>query len=153
MAAQAARHVASEPAPDEAACPVCDGRLKPFRHPWLRRCEGCGTLRGLLEIAIPDTPTEALIDAQRVERLPGDGDWVFPGADGKRRGLDLSTWVLVRRRAGLRTVGIGAKSSVGVGCDGSARSSADGHQSLSGRFCYSRAIDGGLHQLFGGHLP
>ncbi|WP_374470926.1 methyltransferase domain-containing protein [Phenylobacterium sp.] len=62
MAADAlARDVGPEPAP-ASACPVCGGRLARFRHDWLRRCEGCGTLRGLLEIAIPDTPSEALID-------------------------------------------------------------------------------------------
>jgi len=41
---------------------VCGGTLAPFRHAWLFRCGGCGTLRSDLAIAIPDQPTEAALD-------------------------------------------------------------------------------------------
>jgi SAM-dependent methyltransferase len=37
-----------------AACDLCTGDLKPYRHAWLRRCAACASLRADLPVEIPD---------------------------------------------------------------------------------------------------
>lgn len=51
------------------ACAVCGGTMRPYRHDWLRRCEGCGVLNAALDIAIPDRPGAGELD----EALREDG--------------------------------------------------------------------------------
>lgn len=45
-----------------ADCPVCTGRLEPYRRDWLRRCAHCGVLRSNFEINIPDVAGEVLVN-------------------------------------------------------------------------------------------
>lgn len=46
----------------ETSCPVCGGRLRPYRRDWLRRCDTCGVLRSNFEINIPATAGQVLVD-------------------------------------------------------------------------------------------
>ncbi|HEY8617177.1 class I SAM-dependent methyltransferase [Phenylobacterium sp.] len=62
MAAEALAATVAARAAGPGACAVCDGPLQPYRHDWLYRCGRCHTLRGLLEIDIPETPDEGRID-------------------------------------------------------------------------------------------
>jgi SAM-dependent methyltransferase len=43
-------------------CQVCGGPTLPYRHDWLRRCDGCGVLSADLPVTIPDRPHDGGLD-------------------------------------------------------------------------------------------
>ena len=45
-----------------AACDLCNGDLKPYRHAWLRRCAACASLRADLPVEIPDRAGGSALD-------------------------------------------------------------------------------------------
>ncbi|OYX06474.1 MAG: hypothetical protein B7Z12_00400 [Caulobacter vibrioides] len=52
--------------PDGRGCDVCAGRLAPYRHDWLWRCDGCGVLHSTFPVAIPsEAGGEAMDEAMR----------------------------------------------------------------------------------------